>query len=257
MRIGKDNVPLHSYCMENHNLKYSTCEKDIGVFIDSKLNFDVHIANKVNRANKIMGVIRRTFDYIDEDMFKIVFKSLVRPHIEYANQVWAPHTKKQINTIENVQRRATKLVPGRYELNYEERLRKLDLPSLSYRRLRGDIIELYKIVHPEKGYDRTIPHFIPLATNSLRGHPLKIYIRRPRLDIRKYSFCYRSARIWNSLPESIVMAPNLHLLEKRLDKYWADQPIKYQYEEEYEEKQMYREDGYDDVAVEDDDQDEY
>ena len=60
----------------------------------------------------MMGIIRRTFDYVDKAMFCQLFKELVRPHLEYANQVWSPHLQKHKNAIENVQRQATKLVPG-------------------------------------------------------------------------------------------------------------------------------------------------
>ena len=89
---------------------------------------------KINKANSMMGIIRRTFEYLDDKCFSTVFKSLVRPHIEYANEVWSPYLMKHITALENVQRRATKLIPGYKELDYKERLIRLNLPSLSYRR---------------------------------------------------------------------------------------------------------------------------
>ena len=98
------------------------------------------MSNKIRKANSIMGLIRRTYTYLDEENFLLLYKALVRPHIEYANQVWAPHLKKHIVEIENVQRRATKLIPGFKNLSYEERLRRLNLPTLAYHRLRGDMI---------------------------------------------------------------------------------------------------------------------
>ena len=76
-----------------------------------------------------------------------LFKSLVRPHIEFANQVWAPYLINHITAIENVQRRTTKTIPGLKDLNYEQRLHHINLPSLSYRRIRGDMIEVFKICH--------------------------------------------------------------------------------------------------------------
>ena len=80
--------------------------------------------------------------------------SLVRPHIEYINQVWSPHLIKHITALENVQRRASKLIPGYKELDYKEHLNRLNLPTLSYRRLRGDMIEIYKIL--TGNYDATV-----------------------------------------------------------------------------------------------------
>ena len=94
-----------------------------------------------------MGLIRRSFIHLDTDNFKGLFKALVRPHVEYAQAVWNPRRKKDIIAIENVQRRATKLVPGLKDLRYEDRLRRLDVPTLSYRRHRGDMIELFKMLN--------------------------------------------------------------------------------------------------------------
>ena len=80
-------------------------------------------------------------------MFKQLFTAIVRPHLEYANAVWNPFLQKHIISVENVQRRATKMVPGLRDLSYEARLRALKLPTLAYRRYRGDMIEMYKLSH--------------------------------------------------------------------------------------------------------------
>lgn len=93
-------------------LENITHEKDIGVTIDEDLNFKTHIHNILNRANSLVGLIRRSFIYLDESMFKLLFKSLVRPHLEYAASVWNPYKIADIELIENVQRRASKLIPG-------------------------------------------------------------------------------------------------------------------------------------------------
>ena len=118
-------------------------EKDLGVIIDKKLNFEDHLAEKVNKANKLVGIIR-TFVALDEIMFKNLFTALVRPHLKYANQVWSIYKSKVIKIIENIQRRATKLIPTLKTLTCEERLRKSDLPTLVYRIARRDMIETKK-----------------------------------------------------------------------------------------------------------------
>ena len=94
-----------------------------------------------------MGLIRRTYTFLDETSFRYLFQSLVRPNLEYAAAVWSPYTKKDIELIENVQRRATKQVPSLKKLSYTNRLKKLKMPTLKYRRLRGDMIETFKIVN--------------------------------------------------------------------------------------------------------------
>ena len=117
-------------------------EKDLVVIIDQNLTFRDHINSKVNIANRNLGIIFRTFTYIDEEMFLNLFKSIVRPHIEYATPIWSLLYKKDKIIIENVQRRATKLVASCKNLSYPERLRKLGLPSLEYRRERADMIQI-------------------------------------------------------------------------------------------------------------------
>jgi hypothetical protein len=77
-------------------MEYVESEKDIGVVIDNKLTSNQHISEKINKANWIMGVLRRTMEYMDCTTFKLLFTALVRPHLEYANQVWCPYLKKHI-----------------------------------------------------------------------------------------------------------------------------------------------------------------
>ena len=128
-------------------IKLSECqeENDLGVIFDNKLSFDQHIQKKINKANQVLGIIKRTFSFLDKDTFLRLYKSLVRPHLEYANVIWNPHLIRQSAAIERVQRRATKLLPGCKNLSYEQRLRAIKLPSLKSRRLRGDMIQTYKI----------------------------------------------------------------------------------------------------------------
>ena len=145
MRLGSYDQRHNGYKM-GEQLEEVSSEKDIGVVIDNKLGFSEHLAEKVNKANRIVGLIRRTFVALDEEIFRCLYVAMVRPHLEYANQIWAPFLIKDLEAVENVQRRASKLVPTLKNLTYEERLRKLGLPTLAYRRARGDMIETYKIL---------------------------------------------------------------------------------------------------------------
>ena len=123
----------------NDNILESKLElKDLGVIVDNHLTFRNHIAEKVNKANQIMGLIRQAFVFLDKHNFNLLYKSLVRPHIEYGNIVWSPFHKANINLFENIQRRrATRSIPEINKLNYQERLDKLYLP----------IIETHTILH--------------------------------------------------------------------------------------------------------------
>ena len=127
----------------------------------------------------MMGIIRRTFEYLDDKCFFTVFKTLVRPHIEYANQVWSPYLIKHITALENVQRRATKLIRGYKELDCKEGLITLKLPTLSYRRLRGDMIEIYKILTGKYNSTVTSNYFSLRENDSITiGHNLKLFKER-------------------------------------------------------------------------------
>ena len=104
---------------------------------------------------------------MDANIFCQLFKGLVRPHLEYAQAVWSPKSKTLIKKIEEVQKRATKLIPGFYNLFYQDRLKKLKLPTLAYRRARWDMIEIYKML-AERGamtrhyhaYSPNLAHYI-------------------------------------------------------------------------------------------------
>ena len=130
----------HRYRLDQTELEHVFEEKDLGVTMDMELNFKDHISAKVKKANSIMGLIRRTFSYLDENLFKKLYTTFVRPHIEYAQSVWSPHLVKLVKQLENVQIRATAQVDGMKNMEYSERLKILDLPTLVYRRERGDMI---------------------------------------------------------------------------------------------------------------------
>ena len=93
----------YPYKLNNVILEHVDEEKDLGVTIDSELSFEAHMDDKINKANGILGLIRRTFTYLDKDILLTLYKALVRPHLEYANTLWKPRTKKYIKSIENVQ----------------------------------------------------------------------------------------------------------------------------------------------------------
>ena len=159
-------------------------------------------------------------------MFLNLYKSLVRPHLEYATLIWSPLYKKDRKIIENVQRRATKLIRCCKNLSYPERLKKFRLPSLEYRRERSDLVQVYKILH---GIDRIgKDKLFTMATfRTTIGHPMKLYKERPRLNIRANSFSNRVANTWNQLQESVAMAPSLNAFKGRLNAHWKRHPQKF------------------------------
>jgi hypothetical protein len=234
MRIGSRDTPTTSYHMTTEHatttLAWSTLEKDLGVLVDNQLHFDEEISARVKKANNIVGIIRRSFLHLNEKSFALLYNSLVRPHLEYAASVWLPHKMKDINEIEKVQRRATKLIPTIKHLSYADRLRKLLMTTQRYRHLRGDMINIYKIMTGLHHVDPT--HFFspPTAPNT-RGHSRKLGKPRSRTNQRLHSFTRRVVEEWNRLPEDVANAPSLNSFKNRLDKHWSRHPSKYAHNE--------------------------
>ena len=209
-------------------LESITTEKDLGITFDNCLNFKHHINNIIKKASQMMGIIRRTFENLSPEIFKPLYIALVRSGLEYGQTVWSPFLIGDIRRVEQVQRNATKKINGFKNLTYKERLEKLGLPTLVYRRKRGDMIELYKILHDI--YDEQVKPHLPLAQDVRRGHQYKLFKKRTlRLDIRKYSFTNRVVDTWNSLPSYVVDANSLNSFKNRLDKHWKNDPTKYEF----------------------------
>ena len=126
MHLGKRN-PRHTYTMGGGNLMVTTEERDLGVVFDEKLDFSRHIRVAVNKANRMLGMIRSGFACMNQDMFKLLYPVMVRPLLEYCVQVWSPYKQRDIDLIEGVQKRAVRMVPGMGNMSYEEKLEKLGL----------------------------------------------------------------------------------------------------------------------------------
>ena len=124
---------------------------------------------------------------------------MVRPHLEYAIQAWNPYTRKNIDLLEGVQRRATKMVRSCWNLEYIDRLEYLGLTTLQTRRIRGDLLETFKIITGRDRLESEI--FFELnRSNRCRGHKLKLKKTSSGLNIRKFSFAHRIINEWNKLP---------------------------------------------------------
>ena len=176
MHIDGSNTRNKYYMLENGEtieITEITEEKDLGITFSNNMKFSKHIVNCSNKANKIIWIIRRTFSYMEKDMFLQFYKTLIKPHLEYGSVKWSPYLKKDIYLLENVQRRATKLAKEVKDLPYQDRMKNLGLPTLQYRRDRSDMIQVYKILNDIDKLDTDLFFKKPVCSTT-RGHKYKL-----------------------------------------------------------------------------------
>ena len=155
MEMGKScRRPTWRYKMGEVEIKRSEDEKDLGVIIQENLQPEKHINGIFESTRRTLMNIRVAFKYMDMGMMKKIMTAMIRPKLEYAAVVWSPHMKKDIRKLERIQRAATKMVPEIKDFSYEERLRKMGLPTLEDRRERGDLITMYKVVNNIEKIDK-------------------------------------------------------------------------------------------------------
>ena len=219
LHIGHANHS-YQYTMNSKPIASTQVEKDLGVLVDSDLKFRQQAASAVAKATQMLAVIRRSFALMDDVTIPLLFKTLVRPHLEFGNLIWGPFNRADQKAIERVQRRATRLVSGLQHLPYQDRLRSLGLPSLYYRRKRGDMIFTYQLFH--NGVDADPKDFFCLASNcTTRGHPFKVQKPTATCRVRRSAYAVRVINDWNSLPSEVVCASTVNAFKSRLDAHWA------------------------------------
>ena len=219
----------HQYHIGEELLEPTNEEKDLGVTIDQELKFHRHVALATKRANGVLSQIRRTIKYKEKEIIIPLYMALVRPLLEYGNVIWNPRYKEDQKDVEKVQRRATKIVRSISHLEYGDRLRQLNLPSLQHRRRRGDMIQVYKII---SGIDRVDPDriFEFRKNSTTRGHEKKLFKHMSRLNVRKEAFSQRTVNDWNSLPQTVIEAETLDQFKSRLDRHWLGERYKHPFE---------------------------
>ena len=212
---GNENA---QYTMGGTVLNTTVKEKDLGLTISADMKVSEQCGIAAAKANQILGLIRRNIVYKEKELIIPLYKTIVRPHLEYCIQAWRPYRKKDIDMLERVQRRATKMIPKLRNISYEMRLKECGLTTLETRRLRGDQIEVFKILNGYENIDRNI-FFTVKEGRRTRGHGVALAKKQCRLDIRKFSFSQRIVNEWNKLSADCVGARSVNMFKNKIDIY--------------------------------------
>ena len=202
-------------------------EKDVGVVFDPTLNFRRHINIMISKTNHRVGLVKWTFSTLNTKNFKLIYKSLIRPTLEYCSSIWYPILITDATEIEKVQRRSTKLVPELKNLSYTDSLKHLDLTTLAYRHKRTDLIQTFKIMN--KIDNITLDSFFTLNDNLTKGHKWKIDKPRAITSIRQICFSHRVINWWNDLPKEFADCKTINSLKNLLENALKNDPIKYEF----------------------------
>jgi len=226
MYYGKQNTCLE-YVMDSSVLTRVDNIKDLGVTFSNTLSFEQHICNITATSNSRIGIIKNTFHRIKPEGFLILYKSQIRPILEYCGTTWCPYLRKHEIKLETMQRRATKIIPTLSKLSYTDRLKKLKLDTLHYRRRRGDLLQVYRILNGIDSLDSD--SFFEVSHSVTRGNSRKLLKPRANTNVKLHSFSHRVINDWNDLPNNVVVAVSVNSFKAALCKYWANRDFRYNF----------------------------
>ena len=225
LHFGRGNYN-YSYTMNGYApagtiLECTSEEKDVGVWISTTLKPSLQCQKAANKANSVLGQMARAVSYRDRITWVKLYKQYVRPHLEYCIQAWSPWLEQDKKALEKVQERAIKMVSGLESNSYKDRLKELGLQSLEDRRVRGDMIQVWKILNNHDNLNKN-DFFVPVNQNiqQTRLRAVRVNMQKIRVttDIRKHSFSVRVPDKWNTLPTDVKEARNLNTFKNLYDK---------------------------------------
>ncbi len=216
LHLGPRANPRYTYVLGGSELPATNCVRDLGVLISPDLRFTEHCNNVAHSAAVKTNLVFNSFCNRSPSFLLQLYKTFVRSRLEYATPVWSPGTLQNIETVESVQRKFTRRLPGMGALTYPQRLIVANLESLELRRIHYDLILVYKIVHQKIALN--FDDYFKLAKSTVtRGHTYKLEVPRCKTNISKFFFANRVVPVWNSLSAETVASRTIRTFKVRLN----------------------------------------
>ena len=215
LHLGKRNSKT-KYKLMGSYLSDTSEEKDLGVTFNDSFSPSINCSKVSKAAQGVIGMIRRNISNRSKEAMLILYKTLIRPHLDYCSQVWRPYLRKDVLLVERVQKRFTKMIDGCTKLKYENRLNKLKLTSMEDRHRRADMLQVYKVLHDRSGLFPK--NFLKLNDRLGRTNSMKLYKQRVNKELRRNGFTSRTIDYWNALPEQVVRADSANVFKGEYDR---------------------------------------
>ena len=201
----KQDKSNHQYYLSNEMLKCVDSYKDLGVHMSRDLSWSNHVDASVNKANKVLGLLKSTVGSKNREIFSVLYRSLVRPLLEYASSVWSPYLVKDKLDVESIQRRASRIALGqkRRETSYEEGCELLGWSTLERRRKYFSLVECYNTVFELNGL-QCRNYFEFCNSNTRSNNSYKIRMKSAKVNAFKYSFFVGIIKEWNNLLQHLL-----------------------------------------------------
>jgi ribonuclease P/MRP protein subunit RPP40 len=224
LHVGKDNMK-HEYQLGGRTLEASKWEKDVGVIINDDLKPSLQCARAAAKANQVLGQIARGVSYRDKETMLRLYKTYVRPHLEYCQAAWSPWLLGDQKILEQVQHRAVKLMTNLRSKTYEGKLKELGLTTLLERRKRGDMITMFRIMTGKDKVDPSLWFRMPIPRGgaaSTRQNTEFLNVEKPlrsNWELRRNQFSQRVVDDWNLLPDWVKQATSVNSFKNNIDRH--------------------------------------
>jgi len=214
MHCGRKNLRAE-YKIMDRKLAVTSRERDLGIILTPNMKWKEQVCNAASVANRVLSMLRNAFVSRDSNIWRRLYMTYVRPHLEFAVSAWNPHQRGDVKTLEKVQRRATRVPTSLKGVQYEDRCKSLELDNLTERRKRGDLIEMFKLTKRLEIINWANPPIIAGARGDKRAQYRREIVTN--CNQRHNFFLNRVASQWNDLPKEVVEAGSVNEFKNKLD----------------------------------------